>query len=226
MRTTNISPEYNYVSVNGTLSMLEKKSFFGSKAIKIDDSLDIDGINIIYYQNSNNEQLSLSIESILDPIIYDIINDKLINSSLILDDSQTSAQKNANTRWILKINYISLLNNYLFAILKKYRTFEGVQNNMVISNDINSAINEYITNNLLSRYQIDHIDLFISYNDLSNSGLRFQNNWDQKVELDSNILNSFSKNTDSGDLEITFTQTQPSSSYSFNYYYNLYFSKI
>ena len=96
-----------------------------------------------------------------------------------------------------------------------------------MSNDVNSAIKEYITDNLLSRYQFDHIDLFISYNDLSVSGLRFQNTWDPKTESDSNLIKSYSKNNTNPDiLEITFTQTQSSQSYSFSYYYNLYFVKI
>ena len=82
MKTTHISPEFIYNNVNGTLSMLEKKSFFGSKMIKISDYINIDSSNLIYYQNSNNEQLNLNIESTLTPIIYDTVSDKLNNSSL------------------------------------------------------------------------------------------------------------------------------------------------
>lgn len=226
MRTHNISPEFTYNSVNGTLSMLEKKSFYGSKVIKIENNLNIDGTNIIYYQTSTNEQLNINIESLLDPIIYDVVKDKLSNSILSIDDSQTMEQKNNTTKWILKINTTTLLSNYLFATLKKYRTFEGVQNNTVISNDVNSAIREYIKNNLLSRYQLDKVDLFISYNDLSKSGLRFQNTWDQKTELSTNLIKTFSKNIDSELLEIIFSQTKPGNSYSFNYYYNIYYTKI
>lgn len=226
MRTNNISPEYVYNNVNGTLSMQEKKAFLGSKVIKISNTIAIDGINIIYYQTANNEQLNVNIESLLDPIIYDVIKDKLTNSSLTIDDSQTQEQRSKNTKWILKINTNTLLVNYLFATLKKYRTFDGVQNNMVISSDVNSAIKEYITTNLLNRYQIDKVDLFVSYNDLSKGGLRYNNTWDQKTELDANLVKNFSKNTESNLLEIIFSQNQPSDSYSFNYYYNIYFSKI
>jgi len=228
MRITNISPEYNYLSANGTLSMIEKKSFLGSKLIKIADVINIDSTNIIYYQSSTNEQLNLNLESTLDPKIYDISKDKLSNSVLSIDNSQVLDQQADKTKWSLKINMKTLLLNYLFSTLKKYRTFEGVQNNMVISNDINTAINEYINNNLLSRYQFDHIDLFISYNDLNKSGLKYNNIWDQKVENPSNIIKSFSKNIDpsSLDLQITFSQDKSSSTFSFSYYYNLYFTKI
>ena len=144
-----------------------------------------------------------------------------------MDDSQTPEQKNSNTKWMLNININSLLNNYLFAVLKQYRTFEGVQNNMVISNDVNNAVKDYINSNLLSRYQFDHIDLYISYNDLSVSGLRFQNIWDQKIVSDLNLVKSYTKiDTDPNTLEIIFTQTNSSQSYNFNYYYNLYFIKL
>ncbi len=225
MRTNNISPEFIYNNVNGTLSMMEKKSFFGSKAIKLANNLDINSLNLIYYQNSNSEQLNLSIESGLYPIVYDIVGNKLSNLTLIMDESQSNEQKNNNTKWILKININSILNQFLFATLKKCRTFEGIQNKMTISNNVDSAVHDYITNNLISRYQFDHVDLFISYNDLTMSGLRFKNNWNSNIENNSNLVKSFSK-TIKEDLEITFTQTKSSASFSFNYYFNLYYTKI
>ena len=226
MRTTNISPEFLYNNVNGTLSMKEKKSFLGSKLIKFDDNIKIKSENIIYYQNLSNEQLNFDIEKILSPNIYDTIFDKLSNSSIMMDNSQSNEQQNNNTRWILSINLKSLLVNYLFSVLKKYRTFELVKNNMVISNDVNAAIREYITNNLLSRYQFDYIELFISYNDLLNCGLKYNNTWDQKIEMKSNLVNSYEKNINSSNIDIIFSQTKSSSLFSFNYYYNLYFVKI
>ena len=132
MRTTNISPEFVYTNVNGTLSMQEKRSFLGSKLIKFDDTINIKSENIIYYQSLLNEQLNIDIEKTLSPIIYDTVSDKLSNSTIVLDDSQSIDQQNNNTRWILKIQFNTLLINYLFATLKKYRTFDSVQNNMVI----------------------------------------------------------------------------------------------
>ena len=84
---------------------------------------------------------------------------------------------------------------------------------MVISNDVNNAVKDYINSNLLSRYQFDHIDLYISYNDLSVSGLRFRNIWDQKIVSDLNLVKSYTKiDTDPNTLEIIFTQTNSSQS--------------
>ena len=228
MRTTNISPEFIYTNVNGTLSMIEKKSFLGSKLIKFDDNISIISENIIYYQTNTNEQLNLDVEKLLPPIIYNTVNDKLTNSTIMIDDSETIDEYNNNTKWVLKIDMKTILINYIYATLKKYRTFEGVKDSIVISNDVNSAIKEYITNNLLSRYQFDHLDLFVSYNNLLNGGLRFNNTWDQSVENNGNLFNKYQKTLDITNLsiEINFSQANPSTAYSFNYYYNLYFTKI
>lgn len=221
MRTTHISPEFIYTNVNGTLSMIEKKSFMCSKLIKFDDAVYIKNQNIIYYQSLENEQLNFNNEKLLSPIIYNTDDDKQINSSLIKES------QNSNS-WILTINYGKILINYLFSTLKKYRTFEGVSNNMTIGNDVNSAIKDYIKSNLLSRYEFYKADLYIGYNDLKNGGLQFQNNWDQKVEIDSNFVNKIDTKTNTIEqkIEIIFNQEKISSDYSFNYYYNLYFKKI
>ena len=228
MRTTHISPEYNYTNVNGTLSMIEKKSFFGSKLMKFDNSIEIKNENIIYYQTPINEQLNLDIEKANNPIIYDTVTDKLNNSILKIDETQTESQKNDKTSWILSIEYNKLLINYLFATLKKWRTFEGIKNSTVMSNDINVAIKEYINNNLLSRYQFDRVDLFISYNSLTDGNLRFKNNWDSNLQNTQYLVKTFDTNTDSinGTIQIKFDQEQSSLNYSYNYYYNLYFKKL
>ena len=228
MRTTHISPEFIYSNVNGTLSMLEKKSFMCSKLMKFDDAIYIKNQNIIYYQTPQNEQLNFDNEKLLTPLIYNADNDKQTNSSLIIEPSQNNSQLVNNTAWILTINYGKIIMNYLFATLKRYRTFEGVTNNITMNNDINAAIIDYINVNLLSRYQFYKIELYIGYNDLTNGGLRLQNNWDPKVEIDSNLVNKIQTNTNSINqiIEATFNQEQISADYSFNYYYNLYFTKI
>ena len=118
MRTTNISPEFIYTNVNGTLSMIEKKSFLGSKLIKFDDNISIISENIIYYQTNTNEQLNLDVEKLLPPIIYNTVNDKLTNSTIMIDDSETIDEYNNNTKWVLKIDMKTILINYIYATLK------------------------------------------------------------------------------------------------------------
>jgi hypothetical protein len=228
MRINHISPEFNYSKVNGTLSMTEKKSFFGSKLLNFEDEINITSQNLIYYQNNLNEQLNLSVETFSEPIIYNTDNDKLNNSKLVIDTSQTQQQKNDKTSWILTIDYKTVFVNYLFAEFKKWRTFEGVKNNMCLSNDVNRSIKDYITTNLISRYELDKTDIFIEYISLeSNSSLRFKTTWDPNIST-SNILKSFETNEDkiNGKLTINFNQEKPSLLYNYNYYYNLYFKKL
>ena len=61
MRRNYISDEFKSNIVNGTLTMVEKSSFFGSKMMSIDDEILVDSSNIIYYQNNKSEQKKKSI---------------------------------------------------------------------------------------------------------------------------------------------------------------------
>ncbi len=141
MRRTYISPEFEYNKVYGTFNMKEQSSFFGSKMLEIDDMISIKNDNIIYYQLSNGEQIDIRSESGIYPqIIYDAVLDKKTNHTIIIDESQTEYEKSQNARWIVDIQIQNILRNYIFATLKKFRTFEGVRNNMTINNSINSSI--------------------------------------------------------------------------------------
>jgi len=155
MRRTYISPEFNYNRVFGTFNMREESTFFGSKMLEIEDNLNLHNQGIIYYQNSNSEQIDLSIENSLTPIVYSTSDDKKNNHTLVIDDSQSDSQRNTQTRYILNINLSIILRNFLFATLKQYRTFEGIRNNMCYSGDINTSIKEYIEKNVVDRYRFE-----------------------------------------------------------------------
>ena len=229
MRRTYISPEYKYDKVNGTLSMLEKNSLFGSKMINIDNDIVIQNDNIAYYQSPYNEQLDMASEQTLPHIQYNCIDDKLKNHTLSLVNSQTSVNKNSQASWELKINLNTILNNYLFATLKKYRTFEGVKNNITKGNDVNAAITDYISLNIINKYKFDYITLYISYNDLLNSGqYKYVNIFDPNVESMTNVLNKIKTviSTDEKTVTMNFNQEKAADKFSFNYYYNIKFTRI
>lgn len=228
MRLTHISPEFNYSKVNGTLSMNEKKSFNASKMIKYDDVVYIQNQNIIYYQNTDGEQINFNSEKLLEPIIYNADEDKRNNSTLTINESQSKLQLDNNTFWDLTINYEELLLNYLTAKLKSFRTFEGVSNSMTINNDVDDAIKTYIKTNLFSRYEFKKIELFISYNDIDTGLLKFKNNWNPNIQSQENILSKMDIRNDIIDkkLYIKFNQEKTSLKYSFDYYFNLNFEKI
>ena len=142
MNRNYISPEFEYKQVFGTLKMTEDVSFFSSKMLEIEDSLNVLSDNLIYYQLDTNEQLDEDTEKSLPEIIYDATVDKKSNHTIMLDLNQTAQQKLDKARWIIEIDLKKILRNYIFALLKKNRTFNGVRNTMVISNNVNTSITE------------------------------------------------------------------------------------
>lgn len=228
MRRNYISPEFKYTNINGTMNMMEQTSFFGSKMLDIQDLISILNENLIYYQDQSKEQLNFSLEKNLDPIVYSSVNDKLSNHTIKSDESQSSIQVGSNTKWNIEIDISKILSNYIFATLKKYRTFEGVKNNMTIFNNIDSGINDYIIKNIINRYKYKSVDFFVDYKSFSEDGsMKYKNTF---VEITNNsfITKKIQSilNDSQGKLNIIFNQEKYSTSYNFNYYFNLYFEKI
>jgi hypothetical protein len=229
MRRTYISPEYQNRAVYGTLNMVEESTFFGAKMLEIEDTISIDNQDIIYYQKLNGEQLDFSIESSLSSIVYSSSTNKLNNHTLELDTTQPKYQLDNNTRWILTIDLKTIITDYLYATLKRYRTFEGVKNEMTIFNDVNVGVRNYIQSNVLNRYKFKSIDLYVRYQDLRNQSLlRYKNNWDNNIINPTYKLTKFQTETefDESSIRITFNQEKPSNTYSMDYYFNILFEKI
>lgn len=229
MRRSYISPEYQTKAVYGTLNMLEESTFFGAKMLEIEDSITIDTLDIIYYQNQNGEQLDLSIESSFASIVYSSSLDKEKNHTLVLDLSQPKFQLDNNTRWILTIDLKTIITDYLFATLKKFRTFEGIKNDMNIYANTDTAIKSYINYNILNRYRYKSIQLYVNYVDLRNQNtLRYKNTWSKNSINTSNLLTKLQTETefDESSIKVTFNQERPSSTYRFDYYFNILFEKI
>jgi len=229
MRRSYISPEYNNTPIYGTFNMVEESNFFGAKMLEVEDSIYISNQNIIYYQKSTGEQVDLAIESSLPTQVYSASDNMKSHQILTLDESQLNYQKENNTKWILDINLKDILSDYLFAILKRYRTFEGITNPLTKTNDINTAIREYISSNVVNRYKLARLDLYVSYTDLrSQNVLRYKNNWKSTIVSDSNLLKKKQMDLafDESSLKVLFTQEKSSATYNFDYYFNILFEKI
>lgn len=229
MRRSYLSPEFKYVPVFGTLNMEEESSYFGSKMLEIEDSIQISSESIIYYQNQNKEQIDLEKEIDLPPVVYNTVSDKKQNHTLEIDEFQNQSQLDNLTRWIIKIKLKIILRNYLFATLKKYRTFEGITNQMTINSNVDFAIRDYIDRNVMNRYRFAGVELFLLPLDLLTGGnLKFNNIWDSGIVKDEYKFTKFSTTTDfdSENISLFFSQTLPSSQYAFRYYFNIKYEKL
>lgn len=229
MRRNYISPEYSYVLYTGTLNMNEFASFFGSKMMDIEDEISIKGLDIVYFQNSDGEQINYNAESIYEPFVYSTITDKFNKHSLEIDPTQSKYDKDRLTKWIMKVNINDILRQYIYVKLKEARSFEGIKKEMTKTGKIDDSINEYIDLNILRKYKYKSIDLYISYKDLrSQNVLRWKSSWNPAIESDTNRINKLSTefNVDESIMTLFFTQEKDSSLYNFDYYYNITFEKI
>jgi len=232
MRRTYISPEFIYNRTFGTYNMKETSNLFASKMLEIEDEINLHDQNLVYYQNERLEQIDFEVERTSRPNIYSLLDDKRQNSNLIIDDSQNQFQRDGNTKWILNINMSNIFQNYLFAVLKQSRTFEGLRRNMTSQGNIDISIKEYITYNLLNRYRFDSVKLYLKYNDLRRQiALRYKNNWTTNVNdiyLEKNKLNKFETVTafDYSSVKLLFAQEKSSQFYNFDYYYTILWKKL
>lgn len=228
MRRTYISPEFDYYKVYGTYNMREESSLWSSKMLEIEDSLNLDNSNLIYYLNSNNEQLDLSLETSLPSVSYSTSEDKRVNHTLVIDPSQSNSQQDGQTRYIMTISLKTILSNYLFATLKQFRTFEGVKKEMTSNNDVDFAIKEYITKNVLDRYKFQKIELYLKYIDIKTNNIRrFSTTWNDQIGTSEFQVSKFVTQTEFDDSKttVTFNQSQVSTQYAIDYYFKLLYKK-
>jgi len=232
MRRRYVSPEFEQSRVFGTFNMVETSTLFASKMLEIEDEINLTEQSVIYYQNSQSEQIDISVETSTDPITYRLVDDKFVNSELIIDPSQNDFQRNTKTKWILTINLKTLLSNYIFAVLKEYRTFEGIKNSMTSRNSVDTAMREYILKNVLNRYKLESVSLYLKYNDLRRqNALRYKNNWSTNT---TQISNSSYKNSkietqtafDFTSIKVLFSQERNSDLFNFDYYYTIFWKKL
>lgn len=223
MRKKYISSDFTKVNVYGTFNMKEEGTFMGGKMMDIEDYISIKNEDVIFYQNGDREQHDLNIESVLGSNIYSSYTNKEDNHRIYLDPSQSEYQKNKGTKWICEINSYDILQNHIFVLLKENRVFEGIYNNMTISNDIDLAINDYIYKNIIDRYTIDKIVFYTSYRNIVEDNIikntatfNLLEEVNNKVIITHNDKQSY----------IHFNQDNNGDKYSIEYYFDLYFRKI
>jgi len=160
MRKSFLTKEYSLETIHGTFNMKEIRNFFSSKILEIEDIMLVDENNIIWQENENMTQ-GIGLDTINR--MFDSYNVKNDNHTIRIEPTQTEQQKREFTRWELTFNIREIIEQYLFAQLKKNRTFSGISNENTFNNNIDLAILEYIRNNIYPRIEFDRIELFIQY---------------------------------------------------------------
>jgi len=226
--------KYNVVYDNGTKNMKTNKSFFGTKLIDIEDNIIINNISIKYsdyfgyqYYNPNPKESEKTLN---------LSNLKKTNHSINIQ-TQNNFNLENNTIWVIKINIIEILKQYLFAKIKESRTFKTIKPENTKDNAINLSIYHFIESNILSKYTLDKVDLFIKYNNILNNNI-FDNSIKYNPIYDDTLNNeNLLKNNDftifkNDEIEnltpvkLIYNQTKNSNEWNFNYYFNLIFKRI
>jgi len=225
--------KYNVVYDNGTKNMKTNKSFVGTKLIDIEDEILIDNKSIKYSDYFDYQYYNINKNE----------TDKIINLStlknknhFIKTQTQNSFDYNNNTIWEINININEILKQYLFAKIKESRTFKTIKSENTKNNNINLSIYKFIESNILNKYTLDHIDLYIKYNNILNNNLfdtttKYKPIFDETIQNNNNLIIDYSliKKDEFENLtpiKIIYKQIKPPTEYTFNYYFNLIFKRI
>lgn len=241
MKSNLMLKKFSVNAVPGTMNQKELRTFFGGKSIYSEDIININDDSINYSQvvsdyNNGYQYFDYStIPSNWETQFYENLTDLKFNNQAISLYSQSTDNLNNNTRWQIIINGSSILKDYLFFKIKEQRVFEIINASDVYSNNINNAIYEYITYNIFGRYRLEKINLYVSYYDIKKQSIyddiRLQYN--PKFNVDVYKTENLSNMTVVGydpynfsTINIQYNQSKPSNQYTFDYYFDLIFTKI
>lgn len=160
MKKSFITKEFSIEGQPGTLSMKEQRTFFSSKILELEDIISIDENDIIWNESIDNTQ-GLGVDSVNK--ILDTYELKLNSHTIRIYPNQSDQDKKEFTRWEFTFNILDCIRQYIFAQLKKNKTFSGIANDKTRFNDIDRAIMDYIDFNVIPRIKFDTIELFIKY---------------------------------------------------------------
>lgn len=238
MKSDLIITRFKTETVIGTKESSDTKTFFGSKMVDIEDVILIDNSNIQYseiYTTGNTENNGYQYYDDIDykESIYLIdLSDVKYNNHTMSLVSQSSIDLKSNTQWKLNINWKNILNDYIFYQLKNRRTFKCIKYTDVLSENINLYINNYVSDNLLNRYQFSQLNFYVKYFDLENGdeftdpNLSFNPIFTADVRNSENLIANVNTTVLDSTLTVNYKQTQSSENKKFNYYFDLIFTKV
>ena len=229
-------------AVPGTMNQKELRTFFGGKVIYLEDTISINDDSIKFshvVSDYNNGYQYFDVDSIpedWETQFSENLTDLKYNNQSISLLSQTPDNKLNNTRWKITINAKSILTDYFYFRLKEQRVFKMINANELLFNNINNAIYDYIKYNIFGRYRLDRLVFYVKYYDLKQDQSIYKNvllQYDPKFDVDvyseENITNVKVATFDQYNFDtlvLEYNQSKSSTQYTFNYYFDLNFSKI
>jgi hypothetical protein len=123
---------------------------------------------------------------------------------------------------------LNILRNYIFHKIKQVRTFKGIKNSDTYSKSVNDSIYAYIDNNIIKRYELNKVNLYLEYKSLTeiNNLKRYEVNYNSNIEkvLFTKYRSEF--NSDKSIVKIYFRQEKLSTDFTFEYYFDILYNKI
>jgi len=241
MKSNLMLKKFSTNTVPGTMNQKELRTFFGGKVMYLEDIISItdDTINFSCVINDyNNGYQYFDVTTIPDDwetYFSENLTDLKSNNQTISLMSQNSDIMLNNTKWQIVINGSSILRDYLYFRLKEQRVFKMINANELYSNDITNAIYDYINKNIFSRYRLEKVTFYVKYynmqqqNIYSNIKLQYNPKFNVDVYDSNNLINANIIGFDPYKFDsiiLQYNQTKSSSQYSFDYYFDLTFSKI
>ena len=227
-------------AIPGTMNQQELRTFFGGKVLYSEDNIYINNDSIAFSQVTNEynygyQYYDYSNITNWETELYENLTDLKANNQSISLFSQNALSLANNTIWQININGSTILRDYLFFKIKEQRVFKKVHSDEVYSNNINNAIYEYVNYNIFSRYRLDKIDFYVNYYDIQKQSiydtikLQYNPNFNIDVYKKENLSNMNVVGYDPYKFDtiiIQYNQSKPSTQYSFDYYFDLNFTKI
>lgn len=160
MRKNFLTKEYSLEQRPGTLSMLEKRNFYGSKILEIPAIMTVDEVNVVWSESSDQTQ-GINIDD--QTRVLDVNDLKKTNHTIVRTPQQSLKDIKEYTNYQFTINVETIITEWIFAQLKKSSTFANIKNSETKNNDIDSAINDYINFNVLPRIKFNTVNLYVRY---------------------------------------------------------------
>ena len=218
--------------------MQETRTFFGSKMMDIENSIDIDDSSVQYSQRSTDgfQYYDNTLVGVNETVYVANLDDVKQNNHTISLLQQTTTNLNNNTNWQFSVDIKTILQTYLYVRIKESRAFKAIQTSDVLEQNIDNAVYNYIGDNILNRYKFNSINFYVLYENIesqqtntSGAKLKFNPVWDATIRNSSNLvtnLNIISDTTNLNPLIFNYNQIKPSTDYRYNYYFDCTYIRI